>query len=214
MIVRVKVCCISSLAEAELAIEHGASYLGLVSEMPSGPGVIAEALIAEIARAVPRHIRTVLLTKRTSAREIAEQARAMGVRAVQLVDAVDREAHRELRTLLPGIELIQVVHVEGEPSLDEALDYASRDLDALLLDSGVPSRGELGGTGRVHDWSISARIIERSPVPVFLAGGLRPQNVREAVDRMKPFGVDICSGLRTHGALDPLKIRAFAAALN
>ncbi|HNL40150.1 MAG TPA: hypothetical protein PKH43_13465, partial [Saprospiraceae bacterium] len=88
-------------------------------------------------------------------------------------------------------------------------------LDALLLDSGNPNLAvkELGGTGRVHNWAISRRIVEQSGVPVFLAGGLRPDNVQAAVEAVQPWGLDLCSGVRTEGRLDEQKLAAFFAAL-
>ena len=213
-VTRVKICCIGSETEARVAVEHGASALGLVSAMPSGPGVIDDARIASIAATVPPPIGTFLLTSKTSAAEIAAQARGCGVNTVQLCDRVEPGAHAELRRALPGVSLVQVIHVVDAGSVDEALACAG-DVDAVLLDSGNPALAvkELGGTGRTHDWSLSARIVRESPVPVFLAGGLRPDNVAEAIEHVRPFGVDVCSGVRTDAALDPRKLSAFLGAV-
>jgi phosphoribosylanthranilate isomerase len=210
---RIKVCCIASVEEAWTAIEAGAAALGLVSWMPSGPGVIEEARIAEIAARVPPGVATFLLTCARDADTIAAQQRRTGVSTVQLVDALPAEELTRLRGLLPGIGLVQVIHVRGEPSLAEAMAAAPR-VDALLLDSGDPTLAvkELGGTGRVHDWEISRRIREASPVPVYLAGGLRPDNAGDAVQRVGPFGLDVCSGVRTDGRLDPDKLSRLIAA--
>ncbi|MDT5272717.1 MAG: phosphoribosylanthranilate isomerase [Acidobacteriota bacterium] len=209
---RVKVCCIASVAEARAAVECGASAVGLVSEMPSGPGVIAEELIAEIVERVPPPVATFLLTCRQDARSIIEQQRRCRVNTLQLCDRVPTEVYGELRAELPGVSLVQVVHVTGEESFEEALTVA-RHVDALLLDSGNQSLAvkELGGTGRTHDWRMSRRIVEASTVPVFLAGGLRPENVAEAVETVRPFGLDVCSGVRTEGRLDAEKLRRFFA---
>lgn len=205
--IHLKVCCIASIDEARLAIAHGASALGLVSKMPSGPGVIDDATIAEIARAVPDHVATFLLTSERSAESIAQQMLASGASAAQIVDHVDVDVLRELRG---SFRVVQVIHVEDETALDIAA-RAEPYADALLLDSGSPSKAMLGGTGRVHDWSLSARIVERAKIPVFLAGGLSPSNVREASLRVRPHGIDVCSGLRTDGALDEAKLAAFAS---
>src|SRR5919205_2222868 len=202
---RVKIWCVSSAEEARLAVECGASAVGLVSEMPSGPGVIPEELIAEIAARVPPPVATFLLTCGQDARSIIEQQRRCRVNTLQLCDRVPFEVYAELRAELPGVSLVQVVHVCGEESFEEALTVA-RHVDALLLDSGNQSLAvkELGGTGRTHDWRISRRIRDAVGVPVFLAGGLRPENVAEAVEAVRPFGLDVCSGVRADGRLDPV----------
>lgn len=212
---RLKVCCIADRAEAELAIRHGADALGLVSAMPSGPGPIDEAVIAEICANVPPPIATFLLTSATSAHQIIDQQRRCRANTLQLVDRMPVSAYAMLRRALPGIALVQVVHVLDEDSVGEALDVAPH-VDALLLDSGNPNLAvkELGGTGRAHDWAISRYIVERAGKPVFLAGGLHPGNVREAIEAVRPFGVDLCSGIRTNGRLDAGKLAAFAAAIN
>lgn len=207
---RVKVCCIRDEREAALAVRLGAAALGLVSAMPSGPGVISEEAIARIAAGVPPPVATFLLTSLQDAGAIAAQQRRLRTSTLQLVDRVAPDGHARLRAELPGIGLVQVVHVTGPESVDEALACAAR-VDALLLDSGNPSLPvkELGGTGRRHDWRLSRRIREEAPVPVFLAGGLRPDNVRTAIDEVGPFGLDVCSGVRTGGILDQRKLEAF-----
>ncbi len=211
---RLKVCCIESVEEARLAVSLGADAVGLVSAMPSGPGVISEDAIARIAPTVPPPVATFLLTSEVDAETIVRQQQRTGCSVLQLCDLCDAPAWEELRQRLPGVRRAQVVHVTGPESVDEALD-AARCVDALLLDSG--NRGlavkQLGGTGRTHDWSLSRTICERSPVPVFLAGGLRPDNVVEAVRAVRPFGVDVCSGVRTNGRLDAAKLAAFVQAL-
>ena len=208
--IRIKICCISSVEEARMAVRQGASALGLVSAMPSGPGPIEESSIIEIARTVPPGIASFLLTSLSNADEIIAQQRRCGTNTLQLVDEVEPGAHHALKQALPGISIVQVIHVTDEASIEEARASA-RTADALLLDSGRPKAEikELGGTGRVHDWEISRAIVETVTVPVYLAGGLNAQNVRSAVDIVRPFGVDICSGVRTDGKLDPTKLANF-----
>ena len=210
---RIKVCCIASVAEARLAIDAGASALGLVSQMPSGPGVIPWERIAEIAAAVPPPVATFLLTCSQDAEEIVAQQRRCGTNVLQICDRLERGAYADIRRALPGIRIVQVIHVVDATSVDEARAVAPH-VDALLLDSGNQSLAvkELGGTGRVHDWTLSARIRESVGVPVFLAGGLRAENVRAAIAAVQPFALDICSGVRTNGALDAAKLRAFVQA--
>jgi len=210
---RIKICCISSPDEARLAVECGADALGLVSHMPSGPGVIGEALIAEIAALVPPPIGTFLLTSQQDADAIIAQQRRCSVNTLQICDSLEASAYTRLRSAMPGVTLVQVIHVRGESAIAEALGVAPS-VDALLLDSGNPEAavGELGGAGRVHDWEISRKIVEAAAVRVFLAGGLNANNVGGAVTRVSPFGVDLCSGVRTGGKLDAEKLKAFVAA--
>jgi phosphoribosylanthranilate isomerase len=211
----VKICCIATLEEARLAISAGASAIGLVSAMPSGPGPISEELIAEIASRVPAPTETFLLTALRDAEAIAEQHRRCGTTALQLVDHVPEPELKRLRKLLPGVRLVQVIHVVGPESVDEA-GAATALVDALLLDSGNPRLAvkELGGTGRVHDWTHSRRICETTSVPVLLAGGLNAGNVRAAMERVRPAGLDTCSGLRSEGRLDAGKLRDFFRAIH
>lgn len=211
---RVKICCIMSESEAALAIAHGASALGLVSHMPSGPGVISEARIAAIARTVPATVETFLLTSLHEPEQIAAQHARCGTTTVQLVDHLPPASHAALRALLPQVRLVQVVHVSDEASVRYAAEVAPH-VDALLLDSGnvTLSVKELGGTGRVHDWRVSRHIRDHVGVPVWLAGGLREHNVQEAIHTVRPFGLDLCTGVRTDGRLDASKLGAFMAAV-
>ncbi len=212
--VRVKICCISSIDEARVAVAAGADALGLVPAMPSGPGVIEEALIAEIAAHVPPPVATFLLTSSQDPGAIIAQQQRGRASTLQLVDRQEPATYARLREALPGLRLVQVIHVAGEASVDEAATAAPH-VDALLLDSGNPTLEvkELGGTGRVHDWALSRQICEHvAPVPVFLAGGLTPANVAGAVRQVRPFGVDVCSGVRTDGRLDEAKLRRFVQA--
>ena len=206
-ITRVKICCISSLEEARMAVAFGASAIGLVSHMPSGPGVIDENLIAQIAAVVPPAVSSFLLTCKQDARDIIDQHRRCRTTTIQICDRLESGTYRNIRASLPGIHIVQVVHVTGEESIEEAV-RAAPDVDAVLLDSGNQSLKikELGGTGRVHDWTISRRIREAIDKPLFLAGGLNPTNVARAISEVRPFAVDVCSGVRTGGNLDEQKL--------
>lgn len=212
---RVKVCCIGSEEEAALAIRMGASAIGLVSRMPSGPGPIPESRIRDIARTVPPGIATFLLTCETTAEPIIAQQRYTGANTLQLVDDVEPGVHEALRDALAGIRIVQVIHVRDEGALTEAR-RVSPYVDAILLDSGNPSLAtkELGGTGRAHDWAVSRRIRDGVQLPVYLAGGLNQQNVAKAIAQVQPFGVDACSGLRTDGRLDARKLEHFMRAVH
>ncbi len=212
--VRVKICCIADRGEAGMAVRSGAAAVGLVSDMPSGPGVIEERQIAGIAAVVPPGVGSFLLTSRRDVEGIVAQQRRCRVNTLQLCDRLPAGAWDELRGRLPGIALVQVVHVTGPEALAEARAAAPQ-VDAILLDSGRPDARvkELGGTGRTHDWELSRRIREAVPVPIFLAGGLRPENVGEAIKTVGPFAVDVCTGVRTAGRLDPARLADFFAAV-
>lgn len=207
---RVKICCISSIAEAQLAVQAGADALGLVGPMPSGPGVLPLSLIRQIAASVPPPVATFLLTSATTVYDIVQQHQQAPTDTLQLVDALEGEAYEVLRQQLPAVRIVQVIHVLDETSVTTAQRIAPQ-VDALLLDSGHPNLAtkELGGTGRVHNWTLSRRIVEAVETPVFLAGGLKPTNAVAALQQVHPFGLDVCSGLRTHGQLDPQKLQAF-----
>lgn len=210
---RVKVCCIVSSNEADIAIVAGAAAIGLVSAMPSGPGPIPESDIAGIVRHVGNRAATVLLTSRQEARAIGEQLDRVRPDVVQLVDELHERDYEQLRGVHPDVALMQVLHVYDEGTVREAARVAPF-VDALLLDSGNPRAAvkELGGTGRVHDWRVSLAVREAVGVPVFLAGGLRAANVAGAVATVRPFGVDVCSGVRTNGRLDVGEVQAFVHA--
>lgn len=212
--VRVKICCMQSPAEATIAIAAGADAVGLVSRMPSGPGPISDERIAEIASTVPPGIETFLLTSETTSERIISQLRRSGATTIQLVDEVEPGVHSAIRDALPGISIVQVIHVQGEGAITQAV-LAAPDVDAILLDSGNPTLAvkELGGTGRAHDWAISRTLREAVAVPVWLAGGLNAANVGAAIAQVGPFGVDICGGVRTAGALDERKLAGFMQAV-
>ena len=214
MMPRVKICCISSIEEARLAVDYGASALGLVSDMPSGPGVIPESLIRSIAATIPPAVGTFLLTCLADAEAIIAQQRRCRTNTIQICDRVPLETYELLRESLQGISIVQVIHVVGEESVEETQRIAPQ-VDAILLDSGNQSLAvkELGGTGRIHDWTLSRKIRDGVDVPMFLAGGLHAENVAQAIEQVHPFGVDVCSGVRTNDKLDPIKLAAFFAAV-
>ena len=211
---RIKICCISSVLEAKMAIHHGADALGLVGKMPSGPGPIPDWLISEIVKTIPPPVASFLLTSEQSSEEIIYHVKGVDTNTVQIVDELTAGTYDDIRTALPHVKIVQVIHVIDEKSIEEAI-HLSSSVDALLLDSGNPkaSLKTLGGTGNIHNWEISREIVTAVDVPVFLAGGLHAGNVRQAIDTVQPFGVDICSGVRSEGKLDPNKLESFIRAV-
>jgi phosphoribosylanthranilate isomerase len=213
--IRVKICCISSIGEAQMAVSAGASALGLVGPMPSGPGVITNDLIAQIVPTVPPAVATFLLTSETRAEAIIAHHQKVHTNTLQIVDALSEGTYAQIRAALPSVKLVQVIHVINEQSVEEAIEISTQ-VDALLLDSGNPHLQvkELGGTGRVHNWALSRRIRDSVKIPLFLAGGIRADNVQEAIQMVQPFGLDLCSSVRTDGHLDPVKLERFFEAVN
>lgn len=206
-----KICCIQNIDEANLAVRYGAYAIGLVSEMPSGPGVISEEKIKQIAETLPNSVSKFLLTSKQNSSEIVEQLKRCKTNTVQIVDELVSGSYNEIRDALPEIKIVQVIHVSDNRSIDEAISV-SEEVDALLLDSGNPELNvkELGGTGRTHNWELSRTICESVDVPVYLAGGLNSHNVADAIKSVRPFAVDVCSGVRTNGKLDEDKLAEFA----
>ncbi len=213
--IRVKICCILTVDEMRAAVRFGASAVGLVGQMPSGPGIISDKTIADIASKTPPPVATFLLTSETDSKKIIEHQERVRTGTIQIVDRLKTGSYQDIRTALPGIKIVQVIHVTDESSAEEAV-RCSAGVDALLLDSGNPDRAvkELGGTGRTHNWRLSRSICESVSVPVFLAGGLNPENVSRAIETVEPFGVDVCSGVRSDGRLDLQKVDAFIRAVN
>jgi len=210
----VKICCISTPEEAKIAIRHGASALGLVGNMPSGPGILEDALIHQIAKSVPPPIATFLLTSETEATAIVKHYQKVHTTTIQIVDALKDRQYAAIRNEIPHVKLVQVIHVIDENSVQEAIEI-SEFVDAILLDSGNPNLAtkQLGGTGRTHNWDLSRKIRESISIPLFLAGGLNKENVRQAIDAVQPFGIDLCSGVRTNGKLDERKLDEFFRAI-
>ncbi len=148
-----------------------------------------------------------LFTSKQNVDEIIYHQEHCRTNTIQLCDRPENGAHKKLNHALPGIKIVQVVHVADEDSIYEAVDV-SQFVGAILLDSGNQKLEvkELGGT---HDWQISRRIRELVQVPLFLAGGLNFRNVAEAINKVNPFGIDVCSGVRTNGKLDEQKLKLF-----
>ncbi len=214
MACKIKICCISSPEEARLAIRHGADALGLVGKMPSGPGPITDELINSIAKTIHPPIASFLLTSEQNSKDIIAHVNRVHTNTVQIVDELTDGTYEEIRNALPHLRIVQVIHVTGEESIGQAL-RVHQQVDAILLDSGNPKAAikTLGGTGNTHNWLVSYELVKEVSVPVFLAGGLHAGNVQEAIDMVKPFGVDVCSGVRSNGKLDLQKLSAFIKAV-
>lgn len=211
---RVKICCIRGPSDARIAVHAGADVLGMVGPMPSGPGQIELPMVHRLAADLPPGVQGWLLSTATDADVLIAQATRAHAQALQCVAGLSPDAADRVRAALPALRLIAVLHVRGEAAIEQAVRIAPH-VHAVLLDSGNPTAPTptYGGTGNTHDWQVSRRIVEAVPKPVWLAGGLTPENVADAIAQVRPFGVDVCSKLRTAGALDPAKANAFLHAV-
>ena len=176
--------------------------------------MIDDATIYQIAQALPPHIDTFLLTSETNVEAIIAHHSRCKTTSIQIVDALKIGTYAQLKTALKGIKIVQVIHVLSEATIQEAVAISTQ-VDYLLLDSGNPNLAikELGGTGRTHNWAISQKIVAQAKCPVFLAGGLRASNVQQAIQQVQPYGIDLCSGVRTNNQLDVEKLKAFFEAV-
>jgi phosphoribosylanthranilate isomerase len=188
--------------------------LGFVGVRLPSPRAISDAEIAALTAATPPPLATVLLTSEQTAQAISSQVRRTQPAAVQILPHIDPAESGRLAELEPRIRRIQVIHVESPAVLDLIPIYTPH-VHAFLLDSGRPDAAtpEFGGTGRAHDWKVSAEFVRASHLPVFLAGGLSAANAAEAIRTVRPFGLDLCSGMRTDGRLDPEKLGEFMQAV-
>jgi len=207
--VKVKICCISSIEEARLAVAYGAAAIGLVGRMPSGPGIITDELIHAIAKTVPPPIQTFLLTSETTTDNIIEHHKKVNTTTIQIVDALSCSEYHKIREAIPNVQLVQVIHVLDEGYIKEAIEI-SEFVDAILLDSGNPNLPTkvLGGTGKTHNWDLSKKIREEISLPVFLAGGINKDNIKKAIEHVQPYGIDLCSSVRANGQIDESKLKA------
>ena len=212
--VKVKICCISSIEEARLAVAYGAAAIGLVGRMPSGPGIITDELIHAIAKTVPPPTHTFLLTSETTTDNIIEHHKKVNTTTIQIVDALSGREYHKIREAIPNVQLVQVIHVLDEGSIKEAIEI-SEFVDAILLDSGNPNLPTkvLGGTGKTHNWDLSKKIREKISLPIFLAGGINKDNIKKAIEHVQPYGIDLCSSVRTNGQLDESKLEELFKAI-
>lgn len=213
--VKVKICCILNIEEAEVAIGLGADAIGLAGPIPSGPGIISNEQIRHIVDNLPENVDSFLLTSETRAEDIVAHHKLVGTKTIQLVDKLESACYQQIRDSIPGINIVQLIHINDHQSVEYALSLIDH-VDALLLDSGNPNLKlkQLGGTGKVHDWDLSKQIVNKSTIPVYLAGGLSPTNVTDAIRAVSPYGVDLCSGVRTEGRLDNEKLIQFFDVVN
>lgn len=212
--VRVKVSCVRSPEEARRAVSFGAAAIGVASHVPFTSAGLSDEEITAIASAVEPEVGTFLLTDLEDPAAIAEQAVRCGVNTVQLWSELSAAAYVEIRRSAPDLSIAQTIHVVDEGAIEKARELAGV-ADALVLGSTNPEPPFRWDSphGRTHDWQISRRIAESAMIPVILSGGLTHLNVADAVRAVRPYGVEVCSGVRRDGALDTSMLVQFLETL-
>jgi phosphoribosylanthranilate isomerase len=216
---RVKICAVASPAEARAAAHAGADAVGIAGPMPPSAETRSAAPIeTDTARAVfataPPGVQAWLVTAETHANGVLQHLAFLNAAVVQITRRIDPGDHALIRGAAPWVRIVQVVRMQDEAALELAKGYA-RTADALLLDSGKPDAtiADIDAPPRAHDWSACRQIVSMVDKPVYLAGGLNEANVGEAIQAVRPFGVDLTGGVRTMGKLDARKLSAFFAAV-
>jgi phosphoribosylanthranilate isomerase len=210
-VVRVKICGVTSADDARLAAVCGADAVGvLVGQRHPSTDFVSSNEAAAILAALPPFVTAALVTHEYDPAAVADAIAVVRPNVVQIHSEMPPTDCAELRNRFGGIRIIKSYHVTGP----EAVDYGRRYVDAVdgfVLDSLNPATGQVGGTGLTHDWNFSAAIVRRYRLPVMLAGGLTPANVAAAVAVVRPFGVDVNSGVKgaIGGRKDPGKMREF-----
>ena|SRR3989338_1549260 len=190
--VQVKICGITNIETARAVASLGADMLGFHVELEHSRNPLTRDMASEIISQLPPTCSAVLVTSATEPEKIARLVKKTAVTAVQLHG--DIEEMSKLKSELPNIKLYKVVNVFDKSAIEEAKGYEGI-ADALVLDSAIKETGQRGGTGKTHDWDISRKIVEATSLPVILAGGLNPNNVSEAISKVRPYAVDVNSGV-------------------
>jgi phosphoribosylanthranilate isomerase len=203
-VTRAKICGIRDAGARDVAVAAGADAVGFVVEISRSKRSIDRGEARGLIQGLPPFVSSVIVVEPQSAAEAANLALDTGADVIQINDSLSFEDMATLKNMVPA-RLVATV-----PASPGGLNHArqmTRVADALLIDSF--EGGKLGGTGTVHDWNLSSDLVRNVDVPLILAGGLDPENVAEAIEKVRPYAVDVSSGVETDGAKDPEKIKAF-----
>ncbi|NLZ30120.1 MAG: phosphoribosylanthranilate isomerase [Methanomicrobiales archaeon] len=205
---RVKFCGTTSRMDMQCAIDAGCDALGFImGVVHQSSDVVTPAEAAEMIRWLPPFIEPVAVTHLQDPEDLIKLVRDSRCTTLQIQNTIEPFATDAIRDALPFVKIVKAVHVMDESAIRTGKLYEPY-VDALLLDS--RTREKIGGTGIPHDWNISAEIVANSAIPVILAGGLTPENVAGAIRRVRPYGVDVHTGIKKDGIRDPEKTLAFA----
>jgi phosphoribosylanthranilate isomerase len=199
-VIKVKICGVRTVEDAMKCVACGADAVGVL--LADSPRRITILQAADIVKCMPPFVTPVIVMMPSAAEEAIEAAGVIGPGAIQLQGDEPPEMLLEIKKALPHIKLIKAVHVGSGGEMDKARSYEGT-ADAILLDTMSPGRG---GSGRTHDWTLSGEIVADIRSPVVLAGGLSPSNVAEAIKRVRPFAVDVASGVEGNGRVKDIKL--------
>lgn len=208
----IQVAGVIDAPEADMLIGEGVKFLGFPLRLTVNKEDLTEAEAAELVRSFPTSVRGVLITYLDKADNVLDFCRELGVRTVQLHGAIATAELAEIKRRDPTLEVFKslVIRAGNEEALRRLIAETSPYVDAYITDTFNPATGQEGATGLTHDWSISRRLVELSPRPVILAGGLNPDNVADAIRAVRPAGVDSHTGLEgADGRKDREKVRRF-----
>ncbi len=211
----IQIAGIMDFAEARMLLDAGVDWLGFPLRLPVHQEDLSDAEAAAVIAALPSPDAAVLITYLSQASEIVALCRMLNVRKVQLHGAVAISELRKLRERTTEALLIKSLVVRGDnlEELQHQVDKYTPYVDAFITDTHDPATGADGATGKTHDWHISAALVKHSPKPVILAGGLTPDNVREAIRTVRPAGVDAHTGVEgADGRKDAQKVKLFVKA--
>jgi len=208
----IQIAGVMDMAEARLLAAAGVTHLGFPLRLPVHREDLGDAEAAAIIASLSPSVETILITYLDEARDVAWLCRRLGVRIVQLHGKISPEEVLRLRRIAPEVAVIKSVIVKDSrlgKLGKEVLSYAPL-VDAFITDSWDPATGACGATGRVHDWDVSRQLADLSPKPLILAGGLGPENVRQAIFQVRPAGVDAHTGVEgPDGRKDEKRVRSF-----
>lgn len=208
----IQIAGVCDAAEARLLVDAGVRWLGFPLRLTVNKEDLTEAEAASVIRGLPAGIHGVVITYLDRADDVVEFCRELGARVVQLHGEIATVELERIRRLDPGLSVFKslVVRDGNEEDLRRLVAETAPFVEAYITDTFNPATGQEGATGLVHDWSISRRLVEESPKPVILAGGLTPDNVADAIRAVRPAGVDSHTGVEDPGGRkSPDKVRRF-----
>ena len=192
----------------QCAVDAGCDALGFIMGVTHrSSDVVTPAEAAKLIRRLPPFIEPVAVTHLQETEDLIRLVKDSRCTTLQIQDTIEPSEIDVIRDALPYAKIVKAVHVTGESAIAMGKRYEPY-ADALILDTRTGD--QIGGTGIPHDWNISATIVATSAIPVILAGGLTPENVREAIRKVRPYGVDVHTGVKKDGVRNPDRTLAFA----